>query len=287
MCGKEQPGEEKFWIYPRRGRVGEKKFKNFLAGASLISPKCTNSCQNAPKWANFLPWRGKYHSDSSPGHWRGKIWFSDPRNSRKTPPRPAIPRQRLSWGKNARPYRHLWSEFQTTGVCSVSQKELSNHDGDAFSHFTRANCAFILFSANLEFQFLMNWFFLFAIEVQLKMQKGTHDTKCSDKCLEYKFYNASGQWWWLSWLSSCFQHQRSAVRIPTSSKFYLPIVHLNRKDKNKEKEVGKGPTCFQPFPMEELLQNWWIPTIFIQMYLFKIWVFPLFGFIVSFVVVHC
>ena len=29
---------------------------------------------------------------------------------------------------------------------------------------------------------------------------------------------------------------------PTIGKFYLPIVNLNRKDKNKEKEAGNGPS---------------------------------------------
>ena len=35
MCGEKQPGVEKFWIYPRRGRVGKKKVKIFLAGEGL------------------------------------------------------------------------------------------------------------------------------------------------------------------------------------------------------------------------------------------------------------
>ena len=29
---------------------------------------------------------------------------------------------------------------------------------------------------------------------------------------------------------------------PNIGKFYLPIVHLNRKDENKEKEAGNGPS---------------------------------------------
>ena len=29
---------------------------------------------------------------------------------------------------------------------------------------------------------------------------------------------------------------------PDISKFNLPIVHLNRKDENKEKEAGNGPS---------------------------------------------
>ena len=30
--------------------------------------------------------------------------------------------------------------------------------------------------------------------------------------------------------------------IPTSATFYLPIVHLKRKDENKEKVAGNGPS---------------------------------------------
>ena len=44
----------------------------------------------------------------------------------------------------------------------------------------------------------------------------------------------------LSWKSGCFEQQRSAVRIPISAKFHLPVVLLNRKDAKKEKEAGKG-----------------------------------------------
>ena len=39
MCGEEQPCEEIFWIYPRCGRVGEKKVKIFLAGPGLARKK--------------------------------------------------------------------------------------------------------------------------------------------------------------------------------------------------------------------------------------------------------
>ena len=31
---------------------------------------------------------------------------------------------------------------------------------------------------------------------------------------------------------------------PNFGKLYLSIVHLNRKDENKEKEAGKGPSKF-------------------------------------------
>ena len=54
------------------------------------------------------------------------------------------------------------------------------------------------------------------------------------------------QWWWPSWWSGRFRHQRSAVQIPTLAKSYLPIVHWNRKDYDKEKEARNGPywkTC--------------------------------------------
>ena len=36
--------------------------------------------------------------------------------------------------------------------------------------------------------------------------------------------------------------RRSEVRIPISANFNLPIVHFNRKDENKEKEAGNGPS---------------------------------------------
>ena len=49
-----------------------------------------------------------------------------------------------------------------------------------------------------------------------------------------------GQWWWLSWQSGRFLHQRSAVWIPTSAKFLLNNVYcqLYWKDENKGKEAG-------------------------------------------------
>ena len=31
------------------------------------------------------------------------------------------------------------------------------------------------------------------------------------------------------------------VQFPTTANFHLPIAHLNRKAKNKEKEAGNGP----------------------------------------------
>ena len=47
----------------------------------------------------------------------------------------------------------------------------------------------------------------------------------------------------ISWQSSCFQHQRSAVRIQTLAKIILNIVYcqLYLKNENKEKEAGNGP----------------------------------------------
>ena len=47
-----------------------------------------------------------------------------------------------------------------------------------------------------------------------------------------------GQWWWLSWWSGRLRHKRSPVQIPTLPKVYIPIVHLNRKMKFKEKRPG-------------------------------------------------
>ena len=52
-----------------------------------------------------------------------------------------------------------------------------------------------------------------------------------------------GQWLWLSWQSSRFRNQRSAVRIVSLAKFLLNIVYcqLYWKDENKEKEAESGP----------------------------------------------
>ena len=57
---------------------------------------------------------------------------------------------------------------------------------------------------------------------------------------------SNGPWLWCSWQSGRFRHQRSVVRIPTSAMINLYsnviICQLQpRKDKNKEKEAGKGP----------------------------------------------
>ena len=54
---------------------------------------------------------------------------------------------------------------------------------------------------------------------------------------------ARGQWLWLSWLSGHFRHQISAVRTPSSTKFYLQIYLSNCKiEKTKiKKEAEKGP----------------------------------------------
>ena len=57
-------------------RHGEKKVKIFLAGKGLV--------------------RKKFKFSSLGQSWRGKIWFSDPRNYCHTPPRPTIPGKRLS-----------------------------------------------------------------------------------------------------------------------------------------------------------------------------------------------
>ena len=52
-----------------------------------------------------------------------------------------------------------------------------------------------------------------------------------------------GKWLRLSWQSSRFQHQSSAVRILSPAKFLLNIVNcqLYWKEENKEKEAGNGP----------------------------------------------
>ena len=100
MCGEEQPSEENFLIYPRRGRVGEKKVNIFLAGAGLVSPKHTNSCQNVqiPCQYEPIPRHGeKRVKISSPGQgWREKIWIFNPQNSCPAPPRNAIHRKMRS-----------------------------------------------------------------------------------------------------------------------------------------------------------------------------------------------
>ena len=115
---------EKSQNFPRRGRVGEEKSQNFprrgmsrlaktykfLAKSTNSSPKYTKMSQfpamARKKVKNFLAGEGlarKKSKFSSPGKgWRGKIWFSDPRNSRHTPPCPAIPRKRLSREKKRR-----------------------------------------------------------------------------------------------------------------------------------------------------------------------------------------
>ena len=56
-----------------------------------------------------------------------------------------------------------------------------------------------------------------------------------------------GPWLWRSWQSDRFRHQRSVVRIPTSAmiNLYSNIIICQlqpRKDENKEKEAGKGPS---------------------------------------------
>ena len=46
----------------------------------------------------------------------------------------------------------------------------------------------------------------------------------------------------------------SEIQIPTSANFYLPIVHLNRNDENKEKEAGNGPSLRKVLPSNVLLR---------------------------------
>ena len=63
MCGEEQPSEEFFWIFRSQGKLVRKNSKIFLAGTSLVSPKCTNSSQNVQipchgeKNVNLIPRR--------------------------------------------------------------------------------------------------------------------------------------------------------------------------------------------------------------------------------------
>ena len=52
-----------------------------------------------------------------------------------------------------------------------------------------------------------------------------------------------GQWLWLSWLSSCFHLQRSAVRIQSLAQFIWNIhCQLYWKDEKKEKRGREWPT---------------------------------------------
>ena len=44
-------------------------------------------------------------------------------------------------------------------------------------------------------------------------------------------------------------------QIPKLAKFYLPIVRLNKKDKNKEKEAGNGPS-FKAFRNKTADMGW-------------------------------
>ena len=92
------------------GHVSPRQNIQILAKSTNSSPKYTKMSQfpamARKKVKNFLAGEGlarKKSKFSSPGKgWRGKIWFSDPRNSRHTPPCPAIPRKRLSREKKRR-----------------------------------------------------------------------------------------------------------------------------------------------------------------------------------------
>ena len=57
--------------------------------------------------------------------------------------------------------------------------------------------------------------------------------------IKIKFW---GQWCWLGWQRGCIRHQRSAVGIPTSTKFYLPKVQLKVEKTKVKKEAGNGPS---------------------------------------------
>ena len=65
-----------------------------------------------------------------------------------------------------------------------------------------------------------------------------HKTVCKENSDTTKW-----QWLWLSWQSGRLRHQRSAVRIQSSTNFDQTFVfcQLCSKDENKEKEAGNGP----------------------------------------------
>ena len=81
-------------------------------------------------------------------------------------------------------------------------------------------------------------------------QGNTMDVKCDapvnhcavlkNFCRYTNIHHCGQWWWWLSWQSGRFRHQRSAVRIPTSAKFLLNNVYcqLYWKDENKKKRPG-------------------------------------------------
>ena len=83
-----------------RGKTPARKNLEFIfAGVGLARKKSKFSSPGQG-------WQEKKSKFSSPGQgWRGKIWFSDPRNSRHTPPRPAMPRKRLYRKKKRRALR--------------------------------------------------------------------------------------------------------------------------------------------------------------------------------------
>ena len=96
---RKQLGKEKFKKHSRQP-LPPNFFKFFLAGASRILTKCTNSCQNEPKCVNSWPWWGKSPSNSSPGHpGKKKFLFSSwgiLAGPRPVPPYP-VSRKNTQW----------------------------------------------------------------------------------------------------------------------------------------------------------------------------------------------
>ena len=65
-----------------------------------------------------------------------------------------------------------------------------------------------------------------------------------------------GQWWWLSWHSNRFWHQRSIVRNPDIGKVLLNIVYcqLSWIDENKEKRPRMD--LLKKCPFREMKQSY-------------------------------
>ena len=61
-----------------------------------------------------------------------------------------------------------------------------------------------------------------------------------------------GQWLWLSWQSSLFRNQRSAVRIQSSAKFYNEQIYCELLKRRKEKEA----VIAQFFAQKSLVQSY-------------------------------
>ena len=85
------------------GKGWRENKKKFLARASLVLPKCTNSCQNEPKCANSSPWQENVILIPRWGVPARKNCFFYSRNSRRTlprlttPPPKAVSRKKMLW----------------------------------------------------------------------------------------------------------------------------------------------------------------------------------------------